>query len=83
MMDLLLKLDVREIWMLKLLSWGKGNVIGKDRIQEFFNCVGNLSLDDAPILKTTRSYANAISALVLKLESKFIRTHPTLQRLFF
>ena len=57
--------------------------MGKERIQEFFNCVGNLSLDDAPILKTTRSYADAISALVLKLESKFIRTHPTLQRLFF
>ena len=39
--------------------------------------MGNLSLDDAPILRTTRSYANAISALVLKLESNFIRTHPT------
>ena len=25
---------------------------------------------------------DAISALVLKLESKFIRTHPTFQRLF-
>ena len=62
---------------------GPGNVMGKERIQEFFNCVGNLSLDDAPILKTTRSYADAISALVLKLESKFICIHPTLQRLFF
>ena len=61
----------------------QGNVMGKERIQEFFNCVGNLSLDDAPILKTTRSYVDAISALVLKLESKFIRTRPTLQRLFF
>ena len=45
--------------------------------------MGNLSLDDAPILRTTRSYADTISALVLKLETKFIRTHPTLQRLFF
>ena len=44
----------------------QGNIIGKERIQEFFNCVGNLSLDDAPILKTTRSYADAISTLVLK-----------------
>ena len=66
----------------KTFILGQGNVMGKERIQEFFNCVGNLSLDDAPILKTTRSYADAISALVLKLESKFIRTHPTLQRLF-
>ena len=57
--------------------------MGKECIQEFFNCVGNLSLDDAPILKTTKSYADAISALVLKLESKFIRTHPTFQILFF
>ena len=66
----------------KTFILGQGNVMGKERIQEFFNCVGNLSLDDAPILKTTRSYADAISALVLELESKFIRTHPTLQRLF-
>ena len=63
----------------KTFILGQGNVMG---IQEFFNFVGNLSLDDAPILKTTRSYADAISALVLKLESKFIRTHPTLQRFF-
>ena len=61
---------------------GQGNIMGKERIQECFNYVGNLSLDDAPIHKTTRSYADAISALVLKLESRFIRTHPTLQRLF-
>ena len=67
----------------KFFILGQGNVMGKEHIQEFFNCIGNLSLDDAPILKTTRSYADAISALVLKLESKFIRTHPTLQRLFF
>ena len=66
----------------KTFILGQGNIMGKERIQEFFNCVGNLSLDDAPILKTTRSYADAISALVLKLESKFIRTHPTLQRFF-
>ena len=45
--------------------------------------MGNLSLDDAAILRRTRFYLEAISALVLKLESKFIRTHPTLQRLFF
>ena len=59
---------------------GQGNVMGKERIQEFFNCMENLSLDEAPIHRTTRSYADAISALVLKLESKFIPTHPTLQR---
>jgi hypothetical protein len=61
---------------------GHGNVIGKSVIQEFFNCIGSLACDDAPILKTTKSYADAISKLVLKLERRFIRTHPTLQRLF-
>ena len=57
--------------------------MGKEHIQEFFNCVGNLTLDDAPILKRTKSYAEAISALVLKLENRFIPTHPTLQILFY
>ena len=45
----------------KTFILGQGNVMGKERIQEFFNCVGNLSLDDAPILRTTRSYVDAIS----------------------
>ena len=53
----------------KTFILGQGNVMGKEHIQEFFNFVGNLSLDDAPILKTTRSYVDAISALVPKLEN--------------
>ena len=67
----------------KTFVLGQWNFMRKEHIQDFFNCVGNLSLDDAPILKKTISYAEAISALVLKLENKFIRTHPTLQRLFY
>ena len=66
----------------RTFALGQGNVIGKERIQEFFNCVGNLSLGDVPILKRTKSYAEAILALVLKLANKFIRTHSTLQRFF-
>ena len=61
----------------KTFVLGQGNVIRKETIQEFFNCVGNLTLDDTPILKRTKSYVEAISALVLKLENRFIRTHPT------
>ena len=67
----------------KTFVLGHGNVIGKSVIQEFFNCIGTLACDDAPILKETKNYAEAISALVLKLERRFIRTHPTLQRLFY
>ena len=67
----------------KTFILGQGNVMGKERIQEFFNCVGKLSLNDIPILKRTKSYVEAISALVLKLETRFIRTHTTLQRLFY
>ena len=44
----------------KTFILGQWNVMGKERIQEFFNCVGNLSLDDVPILKTTRSYADVL-----------------------
>ena len=35
----------------KIFILGQGNVMGKLCIQEFFNCVGNLSLDDAPICR--------------------------------
>ena len=67
----------------KTFVLGHGNVIGKSVIQEFFNCIGSLTLEEAPILKRTNNYADAIVALVLKLERRFIRTHPTLQRLFY
>jgi hypothetical protein len=67
----------------KTFVLGQGNVMGKENLQEFFECVGKLNLDDTPILKRTKNYAEAISALVLKFETRFIRTHPTLQRLFF
>ena len=45
--------------------------------------MGTLACKDMPILKRTKSYADAISALVLKLEIRFMHTHPTLQRLFY
>ena len=67
----------------KTFVLGQGNFMGKEHIQEFFNRVRRLSLDDIPILKMIKSYAEAIPALVLKLETRFIRTHPTLQRLFY
>ena len=56
----------------KTFVLGQGNVIGKGSIQEFFNFVGTLTCDDAPILKRTKTYADAISTLVLKLENRFI-----------
>jgi hypothetical protein len=62
---------------------GSGNIIGKNVIHEFFNCTGTLVCNDTPILKRTNSYGEAISALILKLERRFIQTHPTLQRLFY
>jgi hypothetical protein len=66
----------------KTFVLGQGNVMEKEHLQEFFECVGKMNLDDTPILKRTKSYAEAISALVLKFETRFIRTHPTLQRFF-
>ena len=38
----------------------QGNFMGKEHIEEFFNCVRKLSLDDIPILKRTKSYVEAI-----------------------
>ena len=34
----------------KTFVLGQGNFMGKEHIHEFFNCVGNLPLDDTPIL---------------------------------
>ena len=60
----------------KIFVTGSGNIIGKSIIQEFFTCTGTLVCNDIPILKRTNSYAEAIFALALKLERRFIHTHP-------
>ena len=55
---------------------GHRNIIGKNIIQEFFNCTGTLVSDGIPILKRTKNYVEAISTLVLKLE-RIIYSHPS------
>ena len=67
----------------KVFIAGKGNIIGISVIQEFFNCMGALTCKDTPILKRTKSYADAIAALVLKLVIRFMHTHPTRKRLYY
>ena len=67
----------------KTFVTGSGNIIGERFIQEFFTCTGALVNNDEPILKRTNSYAQAISTLIIKLERRFMHTHPTLQTLFF
>ena len=42
-----------------------------------------MTCDDDHIIKRTKFFAEAISALVLKLEKRFIPTHPTLKILFY
>ncbi|KAE8784333.1 5-methylthioadenosine/S-adenosylhomocysteine deaminase [Hordeum vulgare] len=59
---------------------GSGSIIGKCFIQEFFTCTRALVNNDEPILKRTNSYAQVISALIVSLARRFIRTHPSLQR---
>ena len=59
----------------KTFVMGHKNVLGKSVIRELFSCNGTLPCDDTPILKRTKNYVEAISALVLKLERRFIHTH--------
>ena len=74
------KIEISSNLDAKTFVTGHVDIKGKSVIQEFFNCTGTLACDDAPILKRTKNYAEAIAALVLKLERRIIRTHPTLQR---
>jgi hypothetical protein len=62
---------------------GSGNVIGKNVIQEFFNCAGVIPLFKGSILDKTICYVDAIAMLVVKLERKFLHIHPILQKIFF
>ena len=61
---------------------GRGNIIGKGGIQNFFTCVGALPSMGGSILHRTSSLADAIAMLVVELERQFMHMHPCIQRIF-
>jgi hypothetical protein len=66
----------------KVYHVGSGNTIGKNIIQEFFNCAGVIPIINGSILDKKNCYVDAIAMLVVKLERFFLHIHPTLQKIF-
>jgi hypothetical protein len=67
----------------KIYHVGSGNIIGKNIIQEFFNCAGVIPIISGSILDKTNCYVDAIAMLVVKLERIFLHIHPALQKIFY
>ena len=62
---------------------GSGNIIGKNIIQEFFNCTGVIPIIKGSILDKTNCYVDHIAMLVVKLEINILHIHHVLQKMFF
>jgi hypothetical protein len=75
--------EAPTIFISKTYRVGSGNFIGKNVIQEFFNCAGVIPLVKGSILDKTNCYVDAIAMLVVKLERKFLHIHPVLRKIFF
>ena len=67
----------------KIFRVGDGNIIGKSVIQEFLDCMGSMPINKISILLEANCYADAIVMVVEKLERKFVRLHPALQKVFY
>ena len=68
----------------KDLKTGKGFIIGRNNIEEFFNHVNGLrDFNDKPLVKLTHSYESAIASLVAMIEARFVNLNPIIQQMFF
>ena len=61
----------------KDLKVGKGFIIGRNNIEEFFKHVNGLrDFNDKPLVKLTHSYESAIASLVAMIEARFVNLNP-------
>src|SRR4051812_41808232 len=68
---------------LKDLSIGRGSIIGKENIEEFFNHVSkHEDIEDRSIAELVLNYEIAAASLVHMLEARFVSLNPMMQILF-
>ena len=67
---------------MKNMKVGRGFIIGRNNIEEFFNHVNGLhDFNDKPIFKLAHSYESAIASLVSMIEARFVNLNPILQQI--
>jgi hypothetical protein len=65
------------------LTIGSGSIIGKDKIEEFFNHVSmHKDVEDRSMAELAPSYEIAAAYLVHMLESRFVNLNPFIQQMF-
>jgi hypothetical protein len=70
-------------YILKDLSVGSGSIIGKDKIEEFFNHVSkHKDIEDRSLAERAPSYEIATAYLVHMLEARFVNLNPIMQQMF-
>jgi hypothetical protein len=62
---------------------GRGCIIGRDNIEEFFTHVSmDEDFEDIPLLKTAPTYESASACLIHMLETRFVNLNPIIQHMF-
>jgi hypothetical protein len=70
-------------YALEDLSVGSGSIIGKDKIEEFFNHVSmHKDVEDRSLAELAPSYEVAAAYLVHMLEARFVNLNPFMQQMF-
>jgi hypothetical protein len=70
-------------FVMKEISVGSGNIIGKENIEEFFSHVSRLfNLEAKSLVELTYNYETAVAALVQMIEARFVNINPIIQQMF-
>jgi hypothetical protein len=70
-------------YILKDLSVGSGSIIGKDKIEEFFNHVSkHKDIEDRSLAELAPHYETTAAYLVHMLEARFVNLNPIIQQMF-
>ena len=63
---------------------GRGSIIGRNNIEEFFNHVSTIeNFEDRHLVDLAPTYEIAAAHLVRLLETKFVNLNPIIQHMFF
>ena len=67
----------------KYLDVGKGFIIGRNNIEEFFNHVNRLrDFDEKTVVELAHNYETGVASLVGMIEARFVNLNPILQQMF-
>ena len=70
-------------FVLKDVPVGRGSILGKDNIEDFFTHISTVEdFEDRHLVELAPTYEIAVASLVHALEARFVNLNPVIQHMF-